>query len=81
VSPAHLDTFTGYLELVSATAYNAVGDSVPGSSFNWSVDDPFVATFTFPGLLVAVAPGSATITATDASVPARGAGTATVLVQ
>jgi hypothetical protein len=78
ISPASVDTYTGFLELVSATVYSQVGVAQPDSVV-WSSDDPSVAAIWIPGLLSAQSAGTTTIHAISAVVPAR-TGSAPVVV-
>ncbi|HEX9938298.1 MAG TPA: Ig-like domain-containing protein [Longimicrobium sp.] len=49
---------------LSATVRTAVGVEVPGQTVTWGTSDPAVATVNAAGQVTALAPGSATITAT-----------------
>jgi hypothetical protein len=52
---------------LSATAYNAMGATIPGAPITWSSSDPAVATVSSSGLVTGVSTGQATITATSGS--------------
>lgn len=53
----------GTTATAAASAVNAAGGTIAGTSFTWSSSAPDVATVASSGLVTAVAPGSATITA------------------
>jgi|SRR5215469_5349826 len=73
-SPAPFQLTDSQQVVLTASAADAKGDPVP-DTFTWSVDNNAVLTLT-PGAdtttvtAVAVAPGNAVVTATDASTPA-----------
>jgi hypothetical protein len=56
---------------LSATPFAAGGAALPNRSITWTSDDQSVARVSVAGLVTAVAPGSATITATSEGVTAR----------
>lgn len=70
IDPPSVDTYTGFIELVSATVYNQLGVA-QSDSVVWSSDDPSVAAIWIPGVLSAQSAGTTTIHATSAVVPAR----------
>lgn len=72
---ANLETAGATVQL-QATARDASGNAVTGNPVTWSTSSTAVATVNTTGLVTAVAPGSATITATIAGV----AGSASVTV-
>ncbi len=64
VTPA-LDTlFAADTVQLAATVWDSVGNSLPGRVVAWMSSDPSVVTVSPAGLALAVAPGTATITAT-----------------
>ena len=67
VTPAALDILTTKSHIVNATAHDAVGNVVLGAEFTWTSSDPDVASVSEKGIaeVTGVAPGAATITATE----------------
>jgi hypothetical protein len=64
VSPA-ADTLTeGATAALAATVRNAFGVAIPGQTVTWGTSDAAVATVDASGVVTALAPGAATITAT-----------------
>ena len=80
VSPATVPTLSpGVTRTLTGTVYNAFG-AVQGDNITWSSSDPAVATVdASTGLVTAVAPGTATITATS-TVNAQRIGTRDIVV-
>src|SRR5512134_2388623 len=64
VAPAAAALAVGAFEQLTATARDAAGAVVAGHAVTWVSDRPSVATVTAAGLVTAVAPGTATVTAT-----------------
>jgi uncharacterized protein YjdB len=65
LSPA-LDTLqVGETTQLAAGARDAAGNTLPGRSFSWSASDTRIATVSSTGLVVAIAPGTATVRATS----------------
>ena len=78
VAPAHASFVqVGNTLQLAATPLSAAGYAVAGQTVTWSSSDPTIATVTAGGLLTAVAPGVATMTALCAG----RSGTATIIVQ
>jgi trimeric autotransporter adhesin len=76
VSPKELELIVGQSAQFSAQALDGEGNVLSGRAIAWSSDDTDVATVDQSGRVAAVAPGSATITATSGGV--RGTATVTV---
>ncbi|HXV91337.1 MAG TPA: Ig-like domain-containing protein [Gemmatimonadales bacterium] len=64
VTPAGLALPVGATRQLVATAQDASGTALAGYTATWASDRPAVATVTAQGLVTAVAPGTATVTAT-----------------
>jgi acetyl esterase/lipase len=64
VTPAEAALLVGQTVTLSAAAVDAAGDPVPGATIAWSSSDPGVATVA-AGIVTAVGPGSAMVTATS----------------
>jgi hypothetical protein len=77
VTPAQLTLFPGAVAALTASATSDAGVAILGRTVNWSSSATAVVAVTAGGQLTAVAPGSATITAT---VDGR-SGTAAITVQ
>lgn len=65
VSPATLSLVTGATGTLTATARDAAGNTLTGRPVAWSTSNAGIATVASGGVVTAVAPGSATITATS----------------
>src|SRR5205814_744035 len=65
VSPAIAPLRVGTTVQLTATPRDAVGTALPGRQVDWTSSAPSIATVNSAGLVTAVAPGSATITATS----------------
>jgi uncharacterized protein YjdB len=65
VSPGSATLFVGATEQLTATVTDANGDPLSGRPVTWSSSSDAVATVSTSGLVKAVAPGTATITATS----------------
>jgi hypothetical protein len=52
-------------QVLQALAFNAEGQQLASTAFSWESSDPGVATVSPSGVVTAVAPGSATVTATS----------------
>jgi serine/threonine-protein kinase len=63
LSPGRGELQVGTTLQLSATARDDRGATLPGSEFSWRSSDPGVATVSRSGLVTAVAPGAATVTA------------------
>lgn len=68
VSPARVDLAPGSHAAVTAVAADAGGKSLDGRTVLWASSNPAVATIDAAGVITAVAPGTATITATSEGV-------------
>ena len=68
VSPARVDLAPGSHASVTASAADAAGKSLDGRTVLWASSNPAVATIDATGVITAVAPGTATITATSEGV-------------
>lgn len=68
VTPATVTADTGASATLTGRALNATGLALLGRLLAWSSDNPAVATVSDAGVVTGVSPGSATITATTASV-------------
>lgn len=64
VSPSADTLSEGQTQALTASSLNVYGDPLVGDTYSWSTSDPAVATVDGSGLVTAVAPGAATITAT-----------------
>jgi acid phosphatase type 7 len=64
VSPASATRDPGQTVQLTATARNRKGGVVTGVTFTWSSSAPAIATVSSTGLVAAIAPGTATISAT-----------------
>ncbi|MBI3569273.1 MAG: Ig domain-containing protein [Gemmatimonadetes bacterium] len=76
VSPANAALLVGQASQLSAATLDAAGNALAGRTVTWSSSDAGKASVSSSGLVSAVAPGSATITATSEG----RSGTATVTV-
>ncbi|HEU0302795.1 MAG TPA: Ig-like domain-containing protein, partial [Longimicrobium sp.] len=65
VTPAADSMVPGAVQPLTATVRNAVGKALPSATVTWGTSDPGVGTVDASGNFTAVAPGSATITATS----------------
>jgi hypothetical protein len=65
LTPAADTMVTGGTQALTATVRNVVGTALPGQTVTFGTSDPAVGTVDAAGLVTAVAPGSATITATS----------------
>ncbi|WP_284352167.1 beta strand repeat-containing protein [Roseisolibacter agri] len=65
VSPSTLALQTGATGQLSATPRDASGNALTGRTITWSTSNASVATVSSAGVVTAVGPGSATITATS----------------
>jgi len=68
VAPARVDLTPGARSTLSAIPYDAAGKALAGRALVWASSNPAVATIDEAGVVAAVAPGSATITATSEGV-------------
>src|SRR6266568_4496199 len=80
VSPTPATIVAGYTQQLTASLYDANGNLLSGRIVTWSSDDPAVATVSNAGLVTAVAPGAANITATSEGKGATAAITVTIPV-
>ena len=76
VTPAVDSLLEGATTTLVGTVRNPLGDEIPGQTITWGTSDGAVATVDGSGVVTAVAPGSATITATAGS----RSGTANIVV-
>jgi hypothetical protein len=65
VTPAADTLSEGQTQALTATSLNAYGKPLDGETYAWGTSDPAVATVDASGVVTAVAPGAATITATS----------------
>ena len=65
VSPASATLIVGATQQLTATPLDANGNPLSGRTISWTTSAPGVATVDANGLVTAVAPGSATVTATS----------------
>jgi uncharacterized protein YjdB len=65
VSPGEATLFVGQTQELSATVTDANGDPLSGRPITWGTSSAAVATVSTSGVVTAVAPGTATITATS----------------
>jgi galactose oxidase-like protein/Big-like domain-containing protein len=65
VSPDSVSIAVGETRQLAAALQDAGGEPLTGRPVSWATDDPQVATVSSTGLVSAVAPGTATITATS----------------
>jgi uncharacterized protein YjdB len=65
VAPPHVDATPGVQAQLSATAYDAAQNPLPGRAITWSTSNAAIATVDASGMMTAVSTGSATITATS----------------
>jgi uncharacterized protein YjdB len=65
VIPAILDLGTGHTIATQSSAYAVDGTKLQGRSFQYSTDDPSVATVSASGIVTGVAPGKTTLTVTS----------------
>jgi uncharacterized protein YjdB len=77
VSPSTFSLDEYEIRTLTATARDQSGRTISGVTFTWSTSDGAVATVSSSGVVLAVAPGNATITASASGVT----GTSTVNVQ
>ena len=64
VTPATLNLFVGASQALTASAEDAAGNALTGRAVAWSSGTPAVATISAQGIVTAVAPGTAIMTAT-----------------
>ena len=64
VTPGADTLSEGQTQALTATSLNAYGKPLSGDTYAWGTSDPAVATVDASGVVTAVAPGAATITAT-----------------
>jgi DNA/RNA endonuclease G (NUC1) len=67
VAPASVALNVGSTQQLTATGLDAGGQGVPGTAFTWSSSTAGVASVSASGLVTALAPGDATISATAAN--------------
>ena len=77
VTPATASVVAGGAQQLAATTRDAAGTALAGRTVVWTSSNPAVATVSGTGLVTAVAPGSATITATAEGVAGAAAITVT----
>lgn len=65
VSPTNVSVPMGTVAQLSATLRDSDGDSLTNRAIYWSTPTPAIATVSFTGMLTAIGPGMATITATS----------------
>jgi uncharacterized protein YjdB len=68
VSPGRLALLVTERQQLTGTVTDAGGNPIPGQTITWSTSNSAVAAVGSTGLVIAVAPGTATITATSGSV-------------
>ncbi|HEY6225026.1 MAG TPA: Ig-like domain-containing protein, partial [Gemmatimonadales bacterium] len=68
VTPATNSVVAGASVQLKATAYNATGSVLSKATFTWTTNNAAAAIVSATGLMTAVGPGSATITATSGTV-------------
>jgi uncharacterized protein YjdB len=64
VSPGAFSLAEGQSQQLVATAYDSLGNVLPGRPFTWGTSNPTVATVNSTGLVTVLSDGTATITAT-----------------
>lgn len=67
ITPTSATIVEGATQQFVATATDASGTPIPGTTFTWTSDTPAAATVSSAGLVTGVAPGSAVITAAAAN--------------
>lgn len=70
IVPGVLDLGVGHTIATQTLAFSAVGDTLHGRSYTYSVDNPAVATVTSAGVVHGIAPGKATLTVTSGAASA-----------
>lgn len=65
VTPPHVDASPGVQTQLAAVAYDAAQNPLPGRALTWSTSNAAVATVDPNGIVSALSPGAATITATS----------------
>ncbi len=68
VSPGTVSLLVTQRQQLTGTVTDANGNPIPGQTITWESSNSAVATVSSTGLVIAVAPGTATITATSGSV-------------
>ena len=68
VSPGTVALLVTQRQQLTGTVTDAGGNTIPGQTITWESSNSLVATVGSTGLVIAVAPGTATITATSGSV-------------
>ena len=79
VAPATTQRFVGQTVQFSATTLDAAGNVLTGRAITWSSSNPQVATVNANGVVAAVSPGAARITATSEGVSGSGSITVSVV--